>query len=133
MIAFVTAYQTPLGRVIKNLSNGDTLMSQLGMFANFIGYAVMGYPAGVILQRHGYRITALVAVTVGFFGVLITFLSGNIESQSVFLYLIGAFVAGFSMCMLNAVVNPMLNGLGKNQNQGNQLVQLTVAFACFGE
>jgi FHS family L-fucose permease-like MFS transporter len=70
MIAFVTAYQTPLGRVIKNLSNGDTLMSQLGMFANFIGYAVMGYPAGVILQRHGYRITALVAVTVGFFGVL---------------------------------------------------------------
>jgi FHS family L-fucose permease-like MFS transporter len=124
MIAFVTAYQTPLGRVIKNLSNGDTLMSQLGMFANFIGYAVMGYPAGVILQRHGYRITALVAVTVGFFGVLITFLSGNIASQSVFLYLIGAFVAGFSMCMLNAVVNPMLNGLGKNQNQGNQLVQL---------
>ena len=38
-------------------------------------------------------------------------------------YLIGAFVSGFSMCMLNTVVNPMLNTLGGGGNRGNQLVQ----------
>lgn len=86
----------------------------------------MGYPAGKLLERHGYRRTAMAAVTVGFVGVLITYLSGyilNDNTTAVSVYIIGAFVAGFSMCMLNTVVNPMLNSLGKNQNQGNQFIQ----------
>ncbi|MDE7411928.1 MAG: MFS transporter, partial [Paramuribaculum sp.] len=36
---------------------------------------------------------------------------------------IGAFIAGFSMCMLNTVVNPMLNTLGGGGKKGNQLLQ----------
>ena len=35
----------------------------------------------------------------------------------------GAFVSGLAMCMLNAVVNPLLNGLGSNEKKGNQLLQ----------
>ena len=121
MIAFVTGYQNPLGNVIQDLTGDNAIMSQLGNFANFIAYAVMGYPAGLILNKYGYRVTALAAVTVGFVGVLITYLSGI--GNSVAIYLTGSFVAGFSMCMLNTVVNPMLNSLGKNENQGNQLIQ----------
>ena len=40
------------------------------------------------------------------------------------IYLLGAFIAGFSVCMLNTVVNPMLNLLGGGGNKGNQLIQL---------
>ena len=125
MIAFVTGYQNPLGDVIKKMAGGNAILSQLGNFANFIAYACMGYPAGIILEKSGYRVTALWAVTVGFTGVLITYLSGFVDSNTsaLIIYLIGAFVAGFSMCMLNTVVNPMLNSLGRNQKQGNQLVQ----------
>lgn len=125
MIAFVTGYQNPLGDVIKNMTGQNKVFSQLGTLANFIAYAFMGYPAGILLERSGYRMTALWAVTVGFIGVGITYLSGTIEgtTHAVVVYLIGAFIAGFSMCMLNTVVNPMLNSLGKNQKQGNQLVQ----------
>ena len=125
MIAFVTGYQNPLGDVIKKMSGNSVIASQLGTFANFIAYAVMGYPAGKILQNKGYRYTALMAVNVGFFGVLVTYLSGFIADMTlaVAIYLLGAFIAGFSVCMLNTVVNPMLNSLGKNQKQGNQLVQ----------
>lgn len=125
MIAFVTGYQNPLGEVIKKMTGGNAVLSQLGTLANFIAYAFMGYPAGKLLESKGYRMTALYAVTVGFAGVLITYLSGSIadNTHAVIVYLIGAFVAGFSMCMLNTVVNPMLNSLGKNQKQGNQLVQ----------
>lgn len=125
MIAFVTGYQNPLGSVIKKMSGDNMFMSQLGTFANFIAYAIMGYPAGKLLQKKGYRMTALTAVSVGFAGVLITYLSGFIGSNStaVTIYIIGAFVAGFSMCMLNTVVNPMLNSLGSTPNKGNQLVQ----------
>ena len=42
--------------------------------------------------------------------------------------LIGAFVAGFSMCLLNTVVNPMLNKLGGEGNKGNQLIQVGGSF-----
>lgn len=125
MIAFVTGYQNPLGSVIEKMSEGNPMMSQLGTLANFIAYAFMGYPAGKLLQNSGFRVTALWAVTIGFIGVGITYGSGFItdNSTAVIIYLIGAFVAGFSMCLLNTVVNPMLNSLGSTPNKGNQLVQ----------
>lgn len=116
------------------MSEGNPIMSQLGTLANFIAYAFMGYPAGKLLQNKGFRVTALCAVSIGFVGVLITYMSGFIAdaSTAVAIYLIGAFVAGFSMCLLNTVVNPMLNSLGKNPNQGNQLVQFGGSFNSLG-
>ena len=44
-------------------------MAQLGTLANFIAYACMGIPAGIILKRKGYKFTSSLAVTVGFVGV----------------------------------------------------------------
>ena len=134
MIAFVTGCQNPLGVVIENLSYGNPLFSQLGTLANFIAYAFMGYPAGILLQNKGFRVTALTAVSVGFTGVLITYLSGFIgdRTTAVTIYLIGAFVSGFSMCLLNTVVNPMLNSLGSTPNKGNQLVQFGGSFNSLG-
>jgi FHS family L-fucose permease-like MFS transporter len=43
--------------------------------------------------------------------------------ESYWVYLAGAFIAGFCMCMLNTVVNPMLNTLGGGGNRGNLLIQ----------
>ena len=121
MIAFVTGLQNPMGVIVKNQFQASNLLSQLGNFANFIAYAFMGIPAGLMLQKIGYKKTALTAILVGIAGVAITFFSGKIESFAV--YLIGAFVGGFSMCMLNTVVNPMLNTLGGEGKRGNQLLQ----------
>ena len=121
MISFVTGLQNPMGVIVKSQFGATNAMSQLGNLANFIAYAFMGLPAGFILKKYGYKITALAAVAVGFIGVGISFLSGIAESFSV--YLTGAFVSGFSMCMLNTVVNPMLNTLGGGGNKGNQLIQ----------
>lgn len=121
MIAFVTGLQNPMGVIVKNQFQASNFLSQLGNFANFIAYAFMGIPAGLMLEKIGYKKTALTAIVVGFLGVAITFLSGKVESFSV--YLIGAFVGGFSMCMLNTVVNPMLNTLGGEGKRGNQLIQ----------
>ncbi len=119
MISFVTGLSNPLGVIVKNQFAVANWMSQLGNFANFIAYAVMGIPAGMMLKRIGYKKTALAAVAVGFIGVGIQYLSGIAGSFPV--YLIGAFVSGFSMCMLNTVVNPMLNTLGGGGKKGNQL------------
>ena len=121
MIAFVTNLAGSMGVVVTNQFGASKALSQLGTLANFIAYACMGIPAGIILRRKGYKFTALAAVIVGFIGVGIQFLSGYAESFAV--YVAGAFVAGFSMCMLNIVVNPMLNTLGGGGNKGNQLIQ----------
>lgn len=121
MIAFVTNFAGSMGVIVKNQFGATNAMAQLGTLANFIAYACMGIPAGIILKRKGYKFTSLAAATVGFIGVGIQFLSGYVESFGV--YVLGAFVAGFSMCMLNIVVNPMLNTLGGGGNRGNQLIQ----------
>lgn len=121
MIAFVTGLQNPMGVIVKNQFGASNFLSQLGNFANFLAYAFMGIPAGLLLQKIGYKKTALAAIAIGFIGVAITFLSGQVENFSV--YLFGAFISGFSMCMLNTVVNPLLNGLGKDEKKGNQLLQ----------
>ncbi len=121
MIAFVTNLAGSMGVVVTNQFGASKALSQLGTLANFIAYACMGIPAGIILRRKGYKFTALLAVIVGFIGVGIQFLSGYAESF--FVYVLGAFVAGFSMCMLNIVVNPMMNTLGGGGNKGNQLIQ----------
>ena len=129
MISFVTNLASPMGDILKNQFSVANWMGTLGVLANFIAYAVMGIPAGNMLQKYGYKKTALAAVTVGFVGVGIQTISGTIDSNTAFgVYLLGAFIAGFSMCMLNIVVNPSLNKLGAGGNRGNQLVQVCCSF-----
>ena len=128
MISFVTGLTNPLGLIVKEQFQAANWMTQLGNAANFIAYAFMGLPAGMMLKRIGYKKTALTAVAVGFIGVGIQVLSGQMDYQpgelTVFwIYLTGAFVSGFSMCMLNAVVNPLLNTLAGGGKKGNQLIQ----------
>ena len=132
MIAFVTGLQNPFGVIVKSQFNASNFMSQLGNFANFIAYACMGIPAGLILDRKGYKITSLIAVGVGFLGVTITYLSGFMGSATYAIYLCGALISGFSMCILNTVCNPMLNTLAGGGKKGNQLIQIGGVFGSTG-
>ena len=126
MIAFVTNLAAPIGVVMKNDPEvgGSNTLAMLGNFMNFFAYLFMGIPAGKMLTRVGYKKTAMIGILVGFIGVLIQFISGfeALEGYSDnIIYLLGAFVSGLSVCMLNTVVNPMLNLLGGGGNRGNQL------------
>ena len=132
MISFVTNLASPMGDVLKNQFDVANWMGTLGVFANFIAYACMGIPAGNLLQRRGYKFTALSAVAVGFTGVGVQTIAGLLAGNLAFgVYLLGAFIAGFSMCMLNIVVNPMLNKLAGGGNRGNQLLQVGGSFNSF--
>ena len=126
MIAFVTNLGAPIGVVMKNDPEvgGSNLLAMLGNFMNFFAYLFMGIPAGKMLTRIGYKKTAMLGILVGFIGVLIQFISGFEALEGYtdnVVYLTGAFVSGLSVCMLNTVVNPMLNLLGGGGNRGNQL------------
>lgn len=142
MIAFVTNLCTPMATIIKNQGEISNVLAQIGNYGNFVAYLIMGIPAGMLIAKFGYKKTALIGLVVGCIGILIQWYSGQLNAQEnlglVFtVYLIGAFIAGLCMCILNCVVNPMLNILGGGGNSGNQLIQIggvfnsTAAVACY--
>lgn len=146
MISFVTNMAAPFGNI---WGNQYPWAGMLGNLMNFAAYLFMGIPAGKMLARVGYKKTALTALILGFVGLGIQYLSsvfggdiavfsttstssdylGNEVVQqmpvtlNLFIYLLGAFICGFCVCMLNTVVNPMLNILGGGGKKGNQLLQ----------
>ena len=125
MIAFVTNLCSPMAVILKNNFAVSESLAQVGNYGNFGAYFLMGIPAGLLIQKFGYKKTALAALIVGIVGLLVQWLSG---SMGFVVYLIGAFISGLCMCMLNTVVNPMLNLLGGGGNTGNQLVQIGGVF-----
>lgn len=126
MISFVTNLAAPIGVIWKNVfadSGSANMIGMLGNAMNFLAYLFMGIPAGKLLTKIGYKKTALTGIATGFVGVLIQFLSGNFgaDISGFAVYLFGAFISGFAVCILNTVVNPMLNLIGGGGNRGNQL------------
>ncbi len=126
MISFVTNLAAPIGVIWKNVFNGtgsENMIGMLGNAMNFLAYLFMGIPAGKLLTKIGYKNTALTGIATGFVGVFIQFISGKFgaDVSGFAVYLFGAFISGFAVCILNTVVNPMLNLLGGGGNRGNQL------------
>lgn len=138
MISFVTNLAAPIGTIWKG---HYAWAGMIGNFMNFLAYLFMGIPAGNMLVKYGYKKTTLIALAVGAIGIIIQYLSGilgaetatfTVEGEPVMLnyliYLLGAFISGFCVCMLNTVVNPMLNLLGGGGTKGNQLLQAGGSF-----
>ena len=134
MISFVTNMGAPFGNIW-----GFTypFAKAWGNLMNFAAYLFMGIPAGKMLIKYGYKKTALIALVVGIIGLAFQYISsiagagtyvftydGIPVALNLIIYLLGAFICAFCVCMLNTVVNPMLNLLGGGGNKGNQLIQI---------
>ena len=123
MISFVTNMAAPFGNIWKGSYEWAGMM---GNMMNFAAYLFMGVPAGRLLIKIGYKKTTLAALAVGFIGICIQWFSSRsfLADAAIYVDLLGAFVCGFCVCMLNTVVNPMLNILGGGGNKGNQFIQI---------
>ena len=123
MISFVTNMAAPFGNIWGNKYEWSKMAGNL---MNFAAYLFMGIPAGKMLLKVGYKKTTLIALATGFIGVVIQWLSSRsfLGNSAIYVDLLGAFVCGFCVCMLNTVVNPMLNILGGGGNRGNQYIQI---------
>lgn len=119
IIAFVTGLPSPMGVIVKEQFGLSNSQAQLGFFANFLAYLFMGIPAGIMVEKIGFKKTALVALVMGLIGVFVMFLGGKFTSFAI--YIAGAFIAGFTMCTLNTVVNPMLTVLGSEKGANQRL------------
>lgn len=131
MISFVTNLAAPIGTIWGYQYEGNSVLGMMGNMMNFLAYLFMGIPAGKLLQKIGYKKTALWAMGVGVAGLFVQWISGlglGDMNCNFAIYLLGAFICGFCVCMLNTVVNPMLNLLGGGGNRGNQLLQVGNSF-----
>jgi FHS family L-fucose permease-like MFS transporter len=134
MISFVTNMGAPFGNI---WGFKYEFAASWGNLMNFVAYLFMGIPSGMLLKKIGYKKTALTALIVGIVGLIFQYLSSLVGAGTyvftydnipvalnLIIYLLGAFICGFCVCMLNTVVNPMLNLLGGGGNKGNQLIQI---------
>ncbi len=134
MISFVTNMAAPFGNIWGYQYSWAGMM---GNMMNFAAYLFMGIPAGKMLIKFGYKKTALIALIIGAIGLFVQYLSslfgadvavfsysGQAVALNLIIYLLGAFICGFCVCILNTVVNPMLNILGGGGNRGNQFIQI---------
>ncbi len=132
MISFVTNLAAPVGKIWGDSFTDPIQAERMGMLGNlfnFLAYLIMGIPAGNILAKYGYKKTALLALALGFIGIGVQWLSG--VTDSFYVYLTGALICGFCVCILNTVGNPMLNLLGGGGNKGNQLNLIGGTFQSF--
>ena len=80
MIAFVTNLCTPMATIVKSQFGASELAGQIGNYANFIAYLLMGIPSGMLISKFGYKKTALAALLVGMAGLGLEYLSGGVGS-----------------------------------------------------
>ena len=130
LCGFMTYLAAPAGRIWEGAEGikGSATLGMMGNMMNFLAYLIMGYPMGMVLQKFGYKATALLATGSGALGILVQMLSGYVSLGTVggvpgawYIYLFGAFISGTSNCLLNGVINPMLNSIVGGGNKGNQL------------
>lgn len=134
MISFVTNMGAPFGNI---WGQKYEFAASWGNLMNFTAYLFMGVPSGMLLKKIGYKKTALYALILGIVGLAVQYLSslygegvavneigGVTVCLNLYIYMLGALICGVCVCMLNTVVNPMLNLLGGGGNKGNQLIQV---------
>ena len=129
LVAFVTTLAAPLAAVWKAQPEiaGSNALAMLGNLMNYLAYLMMGIPAGALLHRLGYKKTAMLGCATGGVGIAIQRLSGAVPGGFC-VYLLGAFTSGVALCLLNVVINPMLNTLGGGGSGGNRLNMLGGTF-----
>ena len=136
LVAFVTTLAAPLATVwkVQPEVSGSNALAMLGNLMNYLAYLLMGIPAGRLLHRIGYKRTAVLGCVTGGVGIMVQWLSGAAHGGFP-VYLAGALTSGIALCLLNVVINPMLNTLGGGGSGGNRLNMLggtliSVAGAC---
>lgn len=128
LVGFVTYLAAPAGKIWESAPGITGTLGMMGNMMNFAAYLFMGYPLGMILQKFGYKTTALLATGSGALGIIVQLISGHVDLGTMggvpgawIIYLVGAFISGTSNCLLNGVICPMLNQIVGGGNKGNQL------------
>ncbi|MBP5307444.1 MAG: MFS transporter [Paludibacteraceae bacterium] len=118
-IAFTTGLNDPFSKVIQSQFDLSVFESQFGNFAFFLSYLLMGIPASRVVGRLGYKKGAQTALCGMLMGVGMVLAGGNLHM--IWLYLLGMFVLGCAITVLQVVVNPLIIAIGPRQGANRRM------------
>ncbi|PWJ45044.1 MFS transporter [Sediminitomix flava] len=113
LVGFLTVvnqqFQAPLKEVFDLSNTQSTLLT----FTFFAAYPIMGIPAGKLVEKLGYKGTLLVSLVIVTISFALFYTAAEFTSFTIFL--IGSFVLGAGMTVLQTVVNPYIIACGPEE------------------
>ena len=98
--------------------------SYLVLTATFSAFVIFGYPAGVLIQRVGYRRGIVLSFLLFAIGLYLFVPSAGRESFP--LFLLASFISGTGNTLLQAAINPYITILGPIESAAKRMCIMTI-------
>ncbi|GAB3557265.1 sugar MFS transporter [Spirosoma fluminis] len=125
VFGFVTWVNSVLIAFFKQAFNLSTVGSNLVAFAFFISYTLMAIPSSAVLKRTGFKNGMSLGLLVMAVGTLIFVPAANAVSYP--LFLVGLFLIGIGLTVLQTASNPYATILGPRESAAQRISFLGIA------
>lgn len=125
IFGFVTWINGALIPFMKTINELTEAQSYLVASASYISFVVMAIPASKILEKTGYRKGMSLGLIVMAIGALIFIPAANARTYWVFL--VGIFVQGMGMTLLQTASNPYITILGPIESAAKRIAIMGIA------
>lgn len=119
LFGFLTNFNGQLQGPIKEVFNLSNLQTSLLTFAFFTAFVITGAPASGLIRKYGNKKTLVIALLVIAVALGIFLTAANIVSFTVFV--LGSFILGAGITILQVVANPYLAALGSPETAGTRI------------
>lgn len=119
MIGFITVLNDVLIPSLKGLFELSPSQAMLIQFCFFIAYAIMSFPAGMIIDKIGYKKGLILALGIMAAGLLLFVAASMVGVYGVFLFAL--FVVASGVTVLQVAINPYIIALGPEETGAARL------------
>jgi len=119
MMGLITCLNDTLVPFFKNGFNLNYAQSSLVQFYFFLTYFVMSFPAGIIVEKVGYKRGMVIGFSAAAFGALLFFPASFLHQYS--LFLAALFIIAIGIVLLQVAANPYVTVLGPARTASSRL------------
>ncbi len=125
IFGFVTWINGALIPFMKTINELTTAQSYLVASASYISFVVMALPASYILTKIGYRKGMSLGLFVMAIGALVFIPAA--EARTYWVFLVGIFIQGLGMTLLQTASNPYITILGPIESAAKRIAIMGIA------
>lgn len=125
IFGFVTWINGALIPFMKTINELTAAQSYLVASASYISFVVMALPSSAILEKTGYRKGMSIGLFVMAIGALVFIPAAN--ARTYWLFLVGIFIQGSGMTLLQTAANPYVTILGPIESAAKRISVMGIA------
>ena len=119
MMGLITCLNDTLVPFFKNGFNLNYAQSSLVQFYFFLTYFIMSFPAGIIVEKIGYKNGMVMGFSAAAFGALLFFPASMLHQYG--LFLAALFIIAIGIVLLQVAANPYVTILGPARTASSRL------------